>query len=719
MTVTFNFVSRKPPAVAVVTVGLMLGVSTTSFAQLATSPPVQVPEVTVTAPAGTGTPSAGRAPKAPAAAQQDSTPRAAKKVVVAPFEEPAPRPRRAQTAPAPVGQPAEPVIVEPSAVSVAPTGLTTPVEQIGSAVTVVTSQEIEAQQRRSANDVLRSVPGVNVVQGGGPGALTSVFIRGTNSNHSKALIDGIDVSDPSGVNRSFNFGLLTTFDLDRVEVLRGPQSGLYGGDALGGVVVVYTKKGEGPLKVDALAEAGSFGTFNQAASVRGSVDRFNYAFNIGHFRADSVPVTPSDILLPGTRALNSNYDNMTYSTKLGVDVTPDVTLNFVARYVDTRFGFQGDSFSFDDFMNRPDATKSNQDTKQFYTRGEGVVRSFDGRVTSYFGVNYSDLATRDFSPSNGTTEALGQRVKYDWRSVVQVARGVVVTAGADYQVEKLQVPDLAVEESNQGAYIQAQLEPVRNLFLVGNVRHDDNETFGGATTWRFAPAYLFDATGTKLKGSVGTAFKAPSLSQKFQDFPTFGFFANPNLKPEESLGYDVGFEQAVFGNRVQFGATYFRNDVTNLINGTFDSNTFLSSVDNIGKAFTTGVEAFASADITDDMRIRGDYTYLEAFDEITGKELLRRPRRKATVSIGWKPITPLLLTGSVTYVGTALDVDRVTFATVPLSSFTLVNVAADYRLNSNMSLFGRIDNVFDKQYQNPNGFEGTGIGAYAGIKFNN
>jgi vitamin B12 transporter len=718
MTLRYTVLANRSSAIAALTAGLSLSVSTTSWAQLATSPPVQVPEITVTAPADTNA-SQGprRAPKAPAAAQQDSTPRAAKKVVAEPVAEPTPRPRRAQNAPA--QQPVTESVVEPSAVSVAPTGVTTPVEQIASSVTVVTSQEIEAQQRRSANDVLRSVPGVNVVQGGGPGALTSVFIRGTNSNHSKALIDGIDVSDPSGVNRSFNFGLLTTFDLDRVEVLRGPQSGLYGGDALGGVVVVYTKKGEGPLKVDALAEAGSFGTFNQAVSARGSVDRFNYAFNIGHFRADSVPVTPGDILLPGTRALNSSYDNMTYSTKLGVDVTTDVTLNFVARYVETAFGFQGDSFSFVDFTNRPDATKSSQDTKQFYTRGEGVVRSLGGRVTSYFGVNYTDLTTQDFSPTIGASEALGQRIKYDWRSVVGIARGVVVTSGADYQVEKLQLPELAAEESNAGAYVQAQLEPVRNLFLVGNVRHDDNETFGGATTWRFAPAYLFEATGTKLKGSVGTAFKAPSLSQKFQDFPAFGFFANPNLKPEESLGYDIGFEQAVFGNRAQFGATYFRNDVTNLINGTFDPVTFLSSVDNIGEATTEGIEAFASADVTDEVRIRGDFTYVEAFNSITGEELLRRPRRKATVSVGWKPITPLLLTGSVTYVGTALDIDRVTFATVPLSSYALVNIAADYRLNPNMSLFGRVDNVFDKQYQNPNGFEGTGIGAYAGIKFNN
>ena len=690
----------------------------TAHAQLATSPaPVQIPEVTVTAPAeGAGkAASVPRPVKAPAAAQQSSTPRVQNKPEPV-AEAPKLKPKSAAVA---AELPEEPVSVDPATVSVSPTGATQSVEQVGSSVTVVTSQEIEAQQRRSANDVLKSVPGVNVVQGGGPGALTSVFIRGTNSNHSKTLIDGIDVSDPSGVNRSFNFGHLTTFDLERVEVLRGPQSGLYGADALGGVVVVYTKKGEGPLKVDALVEAGSFGTFNQALSARGSTDKFNYAFNVSHSRSDNVPVTPGEILLPGTPKINSNYDNMTYSTKLGVDVTSDVTLNFVARYVESAFGFQGDSFNFGDFTNRPDATKSSQDTTQFYTRGEAVWTMFGGRVKNYFGINYADLTTKDFAPNSGSSFADGQRVKYDWRSVVQVSRGLTVTAGADAQTEKLQVPALNAEESNKGVYAQAQFEPVHNLFLVGNVRHDDNEQFGGATTWRFAPAYVFEGTGTKIKGSYGTAFKAPSLSQRFQDFPAFFFFANPNLKPEESTGWDIGFEQAVFGGRAQFGVTYFRNDITNLINGTFDPMTFVSSVDNIGRAKTTGVEGFVAADVTDTFRIRADATYLEAFDEITGDELKRRPRFKGTVSLGWKATPKLLLTQSVTYVGASLDFDRPTFNPVVLPGFALVNIAADYSLTDNVSLFGRIDNLFDKKYQNPSGFEGTGLGAFAGVRLRN
>lgn len=678
-------------------------------AQLASSPaPVTVPAVTVDIPVNAQAKPAERPVKAPAAAQQSTTPRAqAKPAATASGENTAGALAAGDGA------------LDASAVTVAPTGHTQPVDTVASSVTVVTSDEIDGTQRRTGNDVLKSVPGVNVVQGGGPGALTSVFIRGTNSNHSKAIIDGIDVTDPSGVNRAFNFGHLSTLDLDRIEVLRGPQSGLYGADAIGGVIVAYSKKGDGPLKVEGLAEAGSFGTFNQALSARGSGERYNYAFSFSHLRSNDVPVTPLDILLPGTPRINSNYDNKTYATKLGVDVTRDLTLNFVTRYSETAFGFQGDSFSFVDFTNRPDPVKSTQDTRQLYMRGEAVWSLYGGRLRNYFGVNWTDLSTKDFAPSAGRTFADGQRVKFDWRGVLQVASGVVVTVGADHQNEKMQVVGLDAAEENTGAYVQLQVEPVRNLFLTGNLRRDDNENFGGATTWRFAPVYLIEETGTKLKGSVGTAFKAPSLSQRFQDFPAFLFFANPNLKPEESTGYEIGFEQALFANRAQFGATWFWNDVTNLINGTYDPTTFISSVDNIGKATTNGVELFASADLTDTLRLRADYTYLEAFDAIKNAELARRPRHKASISAGWKPTPLLLLTGSVVYTGTSIDYDRPTFNQITLPDYTVVNIAADYNLTDNVSLFGRIDNLFDKHYQNPAGFEATGIGAYAGVKLRN
>ena len=148
-------------------------------------------------------------------------------------------------------------------------------------------------------DALANVPGLNIVQSGGPGGQTSVFMRGTNSNQVKVLIDGIDVSDPSNPNRSFDFGQLLTADIERIEVLRGPQSGLYGADAIGGVISIITKKGEGPPKATATVEGGSFGTFNQTASLSGGDQRSNYAFTAAHFRAASTPVTPLELLPPG------------------------------------------------------------------------------------------------------------------------------------------------------------------------------------------------------------------------------------------------------------------------------------------------------------------------------------------------------------------------------------------------------------------------------------
>src|ERR1700687_5770007 len=197
------------------------------------------------------------------------------------------------------------------AIVVSPTATETPINQIASSVTVITAKDMERDQRRTVPDALSTVTGLNVVQSGGPGGLTSVFTRGTNANHTKVLIDGIDVSDPSNPGRGFDLGQLLTSDIQQIEVLRGPQSGLYGADALGGVISIITKKGEGPPRATGMIEGGSFGTFNQTAALSGAQDRINYAFNVAHFRATDVPVTPLELVPPGPKAVGNTYDNMT------------------------------------------------------------------------------------------------------------------------------------------------------------------------------------------------------------------------------------------------------------------------------------------------------------------------------------------------------------------------------------------------------------------------
>lgn len=595
---------------------------------------------------------------------------------------------------------------------VSPTGTPAPVEQIASSLTVITAADIEREQRRTVPDALATVPGLNIVQTGGPGGQTSVFMRGTNSNHTKVLIDGIDVSDPSNPNRSFDFGQLLTNDIERIEVLRGPQSGLYGADAIGGVISIYTKKGEGPPRVTGMIEGGSHGTFNQAAGVSGGQDRINYAFNVAHFRASDTPVTPQELLPPGRRAIGNFYDNMTYSGRLGVDVNEYLSFNSIARYTEGTLRYTADS----GWPSYPNAAQSTSEIRQLYTRNEAVVTLFDGAFRNYFGVNTTNYWNTTRSPSAAATFTDGERVKYDWRGVATLAPWQTLVVGADFETENLRTQATTAENGNKAVYVESQSQFADRVFLVANVRSDHNDRFGEHTTWRVAPAVIVPGTETKLKASYGTGFKAPTLNQLFVDLPDYGFYANRNLKPEESTGYDIGFEQPLFNNRVRVGSTYFRNDITNLIasNATFTSNI------NIGKAITEGNESFISAVVTDRILLRADYTYTRAVDATTGLELLRRPKDKWSLSAIWKPIDPLTVTATVLHIGSFVDGNR-DFSVPRLltKDYTTVNVAADYVVNDQVKLFGRIDNLFDVRYQNPTGFLQPGLGVFGGIKLAN
>ena len=191
-------------------------------------------------------------------------------------------------------------------------------------------------------DALSDVPGLNVVQTGGPGGTTSVFIRGANSNQTKVFIDGIDATDPA--TGTFNFEHILTWDIDRVEIVRGPQSGLYGADAIGGVVNIITKQGSGPAQFGGSIEGGSFGTFNQNVGVRGSLDRFNYYLDFAHWQSSDTPVTPTDMLPLGRQAQDNAYDNKTLSSRFGINLADNFDIGLVTRYIDTSLLFTGDDF---------------------------------------------------------------------------------------------------------------------------------------------------------------------------------------------------------------------------------------------------------------------------------------------------------------------------------------------------------------------------------------
>ena len=595
------------------------------------------------------------------------------------------------------------------------TTVPTPASEIANSVTVITADEMQREQRRTVPDALSTVPGLNVVQAGGPGSQTSVFIRGTNANHVKVLIDGVDATDPSNPNQAFDFGQLLTVGVDRIEVLRGPQSGLYGADAIGGVISITTKKGEGPPKATATVEGGSFGTFNQYAGLSGSQANVNYSLNVGHFHANDIPVTPLDLLPPGRQRINDRYDNWTYAAKFGVDLSDNFSINTVARYIDSTLFFTGDDFSV--FPSVPAASQTQQVDHQLFARTEAVASLFDGRFKNYFGLGYTNAWSWSQGPAVAiATTNLGERVKADWRGVALLAEGQTLVLGLEGEDFSLQTDTTLARNANKAGYVELQSQFAQRLFFVVNGRHDDNDAFGGHDTWRVAPAYIIPGTETKLKASYGTGFKAPTLNQLFVNFPAFGFFANPNLKPETSTGYDAGFEQPIAGDRFRFGATYFHNDITNLIN----SNDTFTTLINVDQATTYGVEAFAALTVMERLKLRGDYTYTVAKDDATGDELLRRPKNKASITANWQATDQLNLSTTVLFVGEWLDVNRSgTESGITAPGYTTVNVAANYAATDHVTVFGRVDNLLDRQYQDPTGFLKPGIGIYGGVRLIN
>ncbi len=588
-------------------------------------------------------------------------------------------------------------------VVVTATRVATPAEDIGSSVTVISADIFEARQLRSLPDILRNVPGLSLVKAGGQGGQTSLFTRGSNSNHTKILVDGIDIADPSTPNGAYDLGKFSAADIARVEVLRGPSSGLYGSDAIGGVVHVITKAGEGDPTVTARLEVGSYATFNQDVSLSGSNDALHYRITAAHAHAGDTDVTPASVLPPGQKARGDFYDNLSISAKLGYDVSENFDIGFVGRTSSILNKVTNDGFSFVTFMGVPSAIQTRIAGVQNDARA--TAHLVLGRIDSTFGVSYSSVVTAIADPDNGNSRNSGDRIKWDWQGFADMGYGQVLVAGAETSRDAIHAPVSAGTTTNAGfVELQSAVGFFNNAL---SIRFDDNSRFGSKFTYRIAPSIRLDATATRIKASFGTGFKAPSLQQLFG-----AFGSNPNLKPETSTGYDIGLDQTL-GEQVTAGATWFHNDIKNLIDFG-PAPTFLPL--NIGKARTQGVEAYLGWTPLQTVSLRADYTYTDARDRRFGTQLLRRPATKVSGAVTWQALPDLSLNASITHEGAGTDVDRLGFFNVPTQSYVRGDISANYILSGMFTLFGRVDNLSDEDYQKPSGFLQPGRSFYAGIK---
>lgn len=613
-----------------------------------------------------------------------------------------------------------------------------PLITAGSSVSVIDREQIEARQSVFAVDLLQDVPGIAVSRSGGIGSQTQIRMRGAEANQVLVLIDGIEANDPAG-NDEFAFQHLTTWDVERIEVVRGPQSALWGSDALAGVVNVITRLPTEEFSAGGFAEAGAYDTYSAGGRLSGAVLGARAGLSLSRVDSDG-----SNSSRSGDE--DDGYENTTATLTLTGSPTDAVDLNFVGRYTDTTKAFDSTDFG----TGLPADSGDESDVDLGYFRAGGTLRLLDGRWTQSLRTAWTTTDTEntgDFG-STGTTAADKYGVYY--QTTFQITPGAAdgagnsVTLALDHEQQELRQrgeiividPDDPTQDldpnqdrdlDNTAAVLELLLRPFERAYLSLSGRYDDNSDFDDVSTFRITAAWTADGTGTRLHAGLGTGQKAPTFIERFGFFPN-QFIGNPDLKPEKSRGWEAGIEQPLWSSRVSLGATYFREELENEINGfAFDPNTFLFTAENLdGDSKRRGVEVSALARVTETLRLTGSYTYTDATepDPFTGADTreIRRSRHSASLNGDWRFLASKAdLNVNLTYVGDQND----TFfevtppfgtQTINLDSYYLASVAASYRLTEQASVYARVENLLDEDYENVYGYNTPGVGAYAGIR---
>jgi vitamin B12 transporter len=595
------------------------------------------------------------------------------------------------------------------------TKVETPAKEVGSSITLITRQDIEAQQKTSVLDILRTVPSLDVIQNGGTGKTAAIFIRGAKSDHTLVLVDGVEMNDPISTGRSFNFANLTVDNIERIEVLRGPQSTLYGSDAMGGVINIITKTGKGKPNGYLSVEGGSFNSFKEAGSVNGGNKFARYSFGFSRQDTDGI----SSVKDRTGNLEKDGYGSTSFSGKLGI--TPAQNFDIDVMYSRSQSKTDLDETGDDD-PNYTAAATSN------LLRTQAKFSLFNNVWDQKIGFSLTDIERNDRNdfdtthPSDNSLSSFnGRMIKFDWQNIFNIHRTNVLTAGleteeeegkSDYSSNSAWGPytSVFIEKSARttGYYMQDQIKLWDAWFTTVGFRLDDHDKFGTKATYRVASALVIEKTGTKFKTSFGTGFKSPSL---FQLYSPYG---DENLEPEESTGWDAGIEQSFAGEKLTADFTYFSNDFENLV----DYNSATYKYSNIAKAKTQGIELSASIHATGSLILRGSYTFTKTEDKATGLELLRRAKNKIGFDTNYRFGENGDINFNLTYVGNRADIDYSSYpaAKVRMPGHVVANLAASYNLTKYFQIFGRVDNLFNNDYEEIIGYGTPGASAFGGIK---
>lgn len=598
-------------------------------------------------------------------------------------------------------------VVQTEEVVISATKTPVPVSQVTSAVQVITEEDMKKQNIRSVIDALQLAQGVAIFSNGGPGTEANARIRGGSSSQTLVLIDGAIVN--SGTLGSYDFSNLRTDNIERIDILRGAQSMLWGSDAMGGVINIVTKRGQGPLSAGGFLEYGSFASLREGGNLSGKKGIVDYSFTLSRWDTSSF----SAVNYRRGATERDGYHNWQGSGRIGVDLPRDGRLDFTMRWMNSDVGLDNLSATAPS-----DVFGSKSRTQQYVFSG-----SYEQPITSWWtqkltlarsqeaslflpGTLQRNVVTGVFSTPFGTpneTRVLSNRL--EWQHNVQVTKLLLLTAGYQFR-EQQGENDTGLTNrilSSNAGFAQAQFNLWDRVFATAGIRHDSYNVFGDATTYRLTGGYLLKETDTKFRAGYSTGFRAPSMNELF--FPNFG---NPNLGPEKNQSMDVGVDQYFFSKQLKFTGGFFWNRYRNLIITTFDPvfcapfSTFGFCPQQLGEASTKGWEAGLSYTYSSDrpflksLILQAQYTNTLTRDLDTHSRLPRWPTDQWSAMVSYQPIDPLWITVTGRYVGSRFNT---TNDQQNLRAFDVWSLGVTYDVTKQVQAYLRAENLFNEKYE--------------------
>lgn len=569
---------------------------------------------------------------------------------------------------------------------------------VGQAVTVIDRATIEQRQTVALSDLLATTPGVTVSRSGGLGTLTSVNIRGAEAAQTLVLIDGVRVNDPSSAAGGFDFGNLLADSVERVEVLRGPNAVPWGSEAIGGVINVVTEQPTDGFEGHAQLEGGSFGTAYGSGGIAGGSDRINGALTAGWLSTDGISAYDKG-------AERDGYDQVGGTGRLNVALAPGIGLDLRGYYAHSRVDLDG--YPAPDYLFADDGEYAKTQEAYGYA---GVHADFaDGRFRNRVAVTIADINRDNFDPSVGDAPIFfyrGRSERYDYQG--DYTFGIVrLVAGAEHEDSRMFDGSDHFSTGVTSEYGEAIVNPVKALTLSAGVRNDDHDVYGSHVSFGANAALRLDS-GTTVRASYAEGFKAPTLYQLYAPY-----YGNATLKPETAKSYDFGVEQRLIGDRLVASATWFHRDTHNQIDG--DPLTYVYF--NYDRTRAKGVELALTLRPTEGFTIQGSYSFIDT-ENLTpgadfGNDLARRPRQSASVSADYRFGFGWSIGGTVSIVGDSFDNAA---NTTRLDGYALAGIRAEMPVTHNVSIYGRVDNLFDEKYETVAGYGTYGRAAYGGVR---